>query len=670
MNALVESSPFRLLLIHNDPFDRQICRQALERSGYSFSIIEAETAENGLRLVQSESFDCLILNYGLPDFDGLEFLAELRESKGELPVPVVMLTYANDAAIAARALRLGASDCVVKGSEPDSLEWVAATVIKTLRERQSIREKQDMEEKLRKAEAKFQSLAEQIPAITYIASLEEPGKLLFVSPQAAYLGYPLDAWLNDPEGLLRWIHPDDRELAVEEFARTYEHHVPLYCEYRILSRDGRASWLLDEAHVVRGEDGQGLFLQGILVDITHAKELQRDRSDHRPPIKECLEPRTSRLLRERKPDSTTRGKLVLELRRRESAKMVPRAGEAYFRKLLASAGEGIFGLGADGCCNFVNSAGAELFGYSPEQLEGRNIFALLQDHRPDGESPVGDEYPLKHTLLRSVPSRFIEVLRRSDGSSSAVEFSAHPMLSESGAGGAVMVARDVTEAQALTRKLSYEASHDALTGLLNRAEFERRLAKALVAAREDYSEHVLCFLDLDHFKTVNDTCGHAAGDQLLQSLGRLLESRLRQSDTLARLGGDEFGLLLEHCPLEQAWAIANELREAVRNFRFTWDREEFSIGMSIGIMPLNAASGEVRSILNAADTACYAAKKRGRNRVHIMETAYSSLTVQSLAESNNLGKLFGKIPNEVLTAAAFRAGSSGNSRIAALRLKA
>jgi diguanylate cyclase (GGDEF)-like protein len=290
------------------------------------------------------------------------------------------------------------------------------------------------------------------------------------------------------------------------------------------------------------------------------------------------------------------------------------------------------------------------------------MLALVRDHRIDGESS-DSECPLRHTLLQGMPSRFTEILRRSDGSSFAAEFSAHAIFSETGSvTGAVMVVRDVTEAQALTRKLSYEASHDALTGLLNRAEFERRVAKTLAAAREDYSEHALCFLDLDHFKAVNDTCGHAAGDQLLQSLGRLLESRLRQSDTLARLGGDEFGLLLDHCPIEQAWAIANELREAVRSFRFTWDGEEFSIGLSIGIMALNAASGEVTSVLSAADMACYTAKRRGRDRVHVLDNPCLVLPTQSIIDNKSLGR----VPDAILTAIPPHKVNTGSVRVKAV----
>ncbi len=176
------------------------------------------------------------------------------------------------------------------------------------------------------------------------------------------------------------------------------------------------------------------------------------------------------------------------------------------------------------------------------------------------------------------------------------------------------------------QSLAYQASHDPLTGLINRAEFERRLTRVLASAHEEQSEHVLCFLDLDHFKSVNDTCGHAAGDELLRALSTLFKSKLRQRDTLARLGGDEFALLLEHTMLDQAWGIANELCVCVQDFNFTWEGKAFSVGVSIGIVPLTSADSDIRVVLSAADAACYIAKEQGRNQANILKTQDNEFT--------------------------------------------
>ena len=170
-----------------------------------------------------------------------------------------------------------------------------------------------------------------------------------------------------------------------------------------------------------------------------------------------------------------------------------------------------------------------------------------------------------------------------------------------------------------TARLSYQAAHDTLTGLPNRREFEVRLERALAGAREQNQLHTLCYLDLDQFKVVNDTCGHTAGDELLRQLAVLLQAKLRDRDTLARLGGDEFGVLLENCALEQAQPIAEVLRQLVKEFRFVWHDKSFVIGVSIGLVSITAESENLSSLLSSADAACYTAKDRGRNRVHVYQ---------------------------------------------------
>jgi len=170
-----------------------------------------------------------------------------------------------------------------------------------------------------------------------------------------------------------------------------------------------------------------------------------------------------------------------------------------------------------------------------------------------------------------------------------------------------------------TAKLVYQASHDALTGLINRREFEQRLERALAGATVQGREHVLCFLDLDQFKVINDTCGHAAGDELLRQLAMLFRNGLRERDTLARLGGDEFALLLENCSLPDALVVAESVRSEVQRFRFKWQDRIFSVGISIGMVAINRSSAVVDEVLSAADAACYVAKDRGRNQIHVYE---------------------------------------------------
>jgi diguanylate cyclase (GGDEF)-like protein len=183
--------------------------------------------------------------------------------------------------------------------------------------------------------------------------------------------------------------------------------------------------------------------------------------------------------------------------------------------------------------------------------------------------------------------------------------------------GAVLVFRDATEARRIGLQMAHQATHDALTGLVNREEFEHRLKRVMETTRIQEADHALCYLDLDQFKVINDTCGHAAGDELLRQVGRLLKQHVRERDTLARLGGDEFGLLMEHCTLKQAERVAKAVRAALEGFRFLWDNKTFSIGVSIGLVPITENGDGLSGVVRAADTACYAAKENGGNRIHV-----------------------------------------------------
>ena len=199
---------------------------------------------------------------------------------------------------------------------------------------------------------------------------------------------------------------------------------------------------------------------------------------------------------------------------------------------------------------------------------------------------------------------------------------------------------DITESYRLSQQLNYQASHDPLTGLVNRREFELRLSRVVKLCREDNSEHALCYIDLDQFKVVNDTCGHDAGDELLRQIGALLKDKVRNRDTIARLGGDEFGLLLERCTMNQANRVAESVREAIDRFRFMWAGRNFRLGASIGVIPINFSSGNIANVMRSADAACYTAKDAGRNRIHVysedsFEVAQRHQEMQRIVELNH-----------------------------------
>ncbi|ODN65964.1 putative diguanylate cyclase YegE [Methylophaga muralis] len=212
------------------------------------------------------------------------------------------------------------------------------------------------------------------------------------------------------------------------------------------------------------------------------------------------------------------------------------------------------------------------------------------------------------------------LLKNKQGDEFEVQLNCAPLLDTNRQNiGWVVALQDITQNSRLEKMLTFQAVHDTLTGLINRREFEKRLESLIYEAHHDKAEHLLCYLDLDQFKLVNDTCGHRAGDVLLKQLSSLLKPVLRQSDTLARLGGDEFGVLLTHCPIEKGLDIAETLRKTVTAFRFSWDGQVFSVGVSIGLVSITEASGSLDEVLSHADAACYAAKDRGRNRVHLFQ---------------------------------------------------
>ena len=261
----------------------------------------------------------------------------------------------------------------------------------------------------------------------------------------------------------------------------------------------------------------------------------------------------------------------------------------------------------------VNKYGANELGYDVEELVGTSVLDLYhKNDRPSAKDNLQRSF--KRTDM--IDNWTLRKMRK-DESILWVREITRSVKDETGQQSVLMVCEDVTEARQLSEKLSYQASHDALTGLINRNEFEARLHRVLDTAKQDGSEHALCYLDLDKFKIINDTCGHTAGDKLLQQLGNQLQKHVRKRDTLARLGGDEFAILMEHCNLEQAENVAKIILKEVQDYRLVLEEGIFNVGVSIGIVSITSSCGDMISVLQEADAACYKAKGHGRNRIHI-----------------------------------------------------
>jgi len=286
---------------------------------------------------------------------------------------------------------------------------------------------------------------------------------------------------------------------------------------------------------------------------------------------------------------------------------------------LESISEGVITTNNDGHIDYMNLAAETLIGANRDDAAGHRVgelFTLVDDA---DRRPLGDPVERCLAMRRRVNMGRRAVMVSADGElEHSVEITASPVRGPGNSiSGTVVVFHDVSELRGLTRKMSYQATHDALTGLVNRREFERRLDEAMDSAHAEEAVHMLFYMDLDRFKAVNDTCGHLAGDNMLREVAALIKNEVRDSDFVGRLGGDEFGALLVGCPIEKARQIATDICNAVSDYRFVWKDKIFNIGISIGLVEISNTSGTLQDVMSAADSACYMAKQQGRGQVHI-----------------------------------------------------
>jgi diguanylate cyclase (GGDEF)-like protein/PAS domain S-box-containing protein len=286
---------------------------------------------------------------------------------------------------------------------------------------------------------------------------------------------------------------------------------------------------------------------------------------------------------------------------------------------LESIAEGVITTDNDGHIDYMNQAAETLIGTNRDDATGHRIgelFTLVDDA---DRRPLGDPVERCLAMRRRVNMGRRAVMVTSDGEHEhSIEIMASPIRGPgSSISGAVVVFHDVGELRGMTRKMSYQATHDPLTGLINRRELERRLDEAMDSAHAEEAIHMLFYMDLDRFKAVNDSCGHLAGDNMLREVANLIKEQVRDSDFVGRLGGDEFGALLIGCPIEKARQIASDICNAIADYRFVWKDKIFNIGISIGLVEISHVSGTLQDVMSAADSACYVAKQEGRGKVHV-----------------------------------------------------
>jgi diguanylate cyclase (GGDEF)-like protein/PAS domain S-box-containing protein len=395
------------------------------------------------------------------------------------------------------------------------------------------------------------------------------GQIRWSREGAAILGLPRQ---EQPfEAFLRMMHEEDRDSTLRVMQGAVEAASQYQVAYRAFRTDGAMRWLRAHAQVLCDEQGRPNRTLGLIWDVT---------------------------------DRVEQARMVAERERMASV-------------TLDSIDDGVITTDQFGATRYINRAGELLTGWTRQQAVGQNVENVLPLVDEAGARLEHAVYKCLHKQEAVGLSAHTELVTR-DGRHIAVEDTAAPIRLDDGELlGAVVVFRDVTHQRALSSQLSWHASHDVLTGLYNRREFEQQIARALQGSKHDDHTHVLLFIDLDRFKLVNDTAGHAAGDALLQVLAKLLQEKMRESDVLARLGGDELGVLLTHCRTDQGRIIAEEIRQFIKDFRFVWDDHSFEIGASIGMVEISSDSKSVSDLLVAADEACYMAKDEGRNRIHV-----------------------------------------------------
>jgi diguanylate cyclase (GGDEF)-like protein/PAS domain S-box-containing protein len=434
------------------------------------------------------------------------------------------------------------------------------------------------ESKLKNSEMRYRGLFENVVDGVYIAS--RAGELIAANPALVeMLGYESAEDLKSVGNTtMLYVNPIDRERV---FARLEAQSVVKNFEYRLRRKDGREIVVLENARAVYDDDGNIVAHEGTITDITERKRAE------------------TRVFEEKERAQVT----------------------------LQSIGDGVITTDAEGRVDYINPVAQDLTGYDMRSVSNcpiSEIMTIINEHtRATVENPVMRCLQEERVITLEDHS----VLISKNGEEIPIQDSAAPIRDRIGnVIGSVMVFHDVSKETRLFRQLSYQASHDSLTDLINRREFENRLVTAMRALQSDPEQsHALLYLDLDQFKVVNDTFGHIAGDALLKRIAEIIHSKIRSTDVLARLGGDEFGILMERCSEERAIEVAESIRRAVEGFRFEW-KESFTSGRcSIGVVIVTDAVEDVATLMSSADVACYSAKDKGRNQVHLYQDSDASL---------------------------------------------
>ena len=418
----------------------------------------------------------------------------------------------------------------------------------------------------------------------------------------------------------------DRDRLFADFARTLPEIVMVHDDRILLANDSAASLMGLEPQQLVGREVADLVKPAYraLFRNTMAKRLAGEQVPRRLEI-QFINGNESGLWVEAQSSSIVfHGHAAIltvarDVSHRKSLEVSLSRSKRQAQYTLESIAEGVITTDNDGHIDYMNQAAETLIGTNRDDAAGHRIgelFTLVDDA---DRRPLGDPVERSLAMRRRVNMGRRALMVAGDGEHEhSIEITASPIRGPgSSISGAVVVFHDVGEIRGLTRQMSYQATHDPLTGLINRREFERRLDEAMDDAHAEEAVHMLFYMDLDRFKAVNDSCGHLAGDNMLREVATLIKTQVRDSDFVGRLGGDEFGALLIGCPIDKARQIATDVCNAIADYRFVWKDKIFNIGISIGLVEISHVSGTLQDVMSAADSACYVAKQQGRGKVHV-----------------------------------------------------
>jgi diguanylate cyclase (GGDEF)-like protein/PAS domain S-box-containing protein len=563
----------RILIVDDQPTIRMVVSAVLESARYDVAI--ARGGRETLEFIENEHCDLVLLDILMPDLGGLEVLDRIRKRRNDVELPVIIVTVKTDTEGMVNAFGLGANDYLVK---PIDANVLLARVRSQLARKQhyeahtgalarEAEERADAarraQDELRVSEDRFRKAFHASPDAIVLSALAD-GRVLEVNDAFEQItGYRREEVLGKTtEQLKYWRHPHERA----DFIAALKERGSI--------RNWRAA-LRTRAGEFRVCEVAAEFID--LHGTPAMLSIARDVTD------------------------------------RELAEQALIESERNYRDLYENTPAIYLTIGPARDIRSVNRFCAAALGYqSAAELAGKPLLDLVfQDDRAATATFVERSFGAPDSA-ETCEQRLV----RRDGSIMWVKLTVRCVEAPDGERQVVAVCDDVTNTRRLYEQLSFQASHDMLTGLVNRRGFEQRLQWLLSAPQIEEVEHILFYLNFDNFKVINDTCGHLAGDVLLRKLGNLLRQHVRRHDTLARFGGDEFAVLMEYSGMEAALNTAADLLKKIAQFRFAWSDQTLAVGLSIGLASTSGTTNMVE-LLERADSACRTAKDKGGNRVHV-----------------------------------------------------